>query len=116
MAKKTIINSIEGVIPAGKTELTLTLKALSSNVLGCYDRIAGVDYDSDVTVMTFGFFVGSSAVLLEGFASPGAGVAKAVEGKIFAPGHYRPFVKVTGGTAGDKIGLAVFGYITEAPE
>ena len=115
MAKKTIVNGVEGVI-SNATSQDLEFKALTPNMLVCYDRLTLVDYDHSPTSVHLGFKSGTSEFLLDGKADPGVGIPFSVLGKVFALGHYRPFARFVGATSGDKVALFAFGYLTDVPE
>ena len=79
----------------------------------CYDRIAAVDYTTALTLLTMGFKFGASEYLVESFAAPAAGVVVATQSRIFVHSGFTPFIRVTGGVAGDRIGLFVYGYLSD---
>lgn len=79
----------------------------------CYDRISVVDYTSGLTMATIGFKQGASESLVESFDSPAAGHVVSTQARIFMPVNFSPFVRVTGGSPGDRIALFAYGYVTD---
>lgn len=116
MVKKTFVQSYEGKFPTGATSITLKVPTMPQNVLLCYDRIVGVDFTSTTSKITVGFTLGKSEKLLETFHNISAGQAVHVKGKIFVPGNYVLFVRFEGATAGDRVALFAYGYVTDFPE
>jgi hypothetical protein len=64
--------------------------------------------------LTFGFKVSGVEFLLESFVTTVAAQIQAVIGPIYVPSEYVPFIRVTTGTAGNKIVLLAVGYQTPA--
>jgi hypothetical protein len=79
----------------------------------CYDRVTAVNYDHAPTLITLGFKFGANEYLVESFVPTVAGQVASTQSRIFVPGNYKPFVRVVGGTAKDRIGLFVYGYISD---
>jgi hypothetical protein len=81
--------------------------------LACYDRLAGVDYTTALTLLTLGFKLGASEYLLQSFVTPVIGQVCPTTSRVFVDSAFTPFVRVTGGAAGDRIALFAFGYLSE---
>lgn len=109
----SLIEKIEAVrSSASSQDIELKDQDRGGNV--CYDRISAVDYTNALTLLTVGMKVGANEFLIESFASPAAGKVVCTNSRVFFPGVYRPFIRVTGGSSGDRIALFVYGYITDA--
>lgn len=113
--KVTFVRSV-GTSAVSTTDEVLELPATGNPRLSCYDRISAINKTHDVTSVHIGFKSGSREFIVAGKLAPGANVPFGVEGKIFVPGGYRPFVRYVGATAGDLIELVCFGYDTDNPE
>jgi hypothetical protein len=66
--------------------------------------------------LTIGFKASGAEFLLESFVTTVAAQIKAVVGPIYVPSDYVPFIRVTTGTAGDKVTLLAVGYQTDRVE
>ena len=114
MSKQTIVNRIQGVI-TNATEQDFELPIdLGNGVVG-YDAIVGIDYTTSPTLLMLGFKSGVSEFLVHGVASPIAQQPVSSPRRLYVPATYKPFVRVRGGTAGDKVALFVFGYYNDDP-
>lgn len=79
----------------------------------CYDRISAVDYTSALTMLTFGFKQGASESLAESFETITANRVVSTQARIFMPVGYHPFIRVTGGSPGDRIAIFAYGYVSD---
>ncbi len=114
MSKQTVLNKVQGII-SNTTEQDFEIPLdLGQGVIG-YDAIVGVDYTNSPTVLVLGFKVGRSEHLLYGEAAPAAQKPVSSPRRIYVPASYKPFVRVRGGTSGDKIGLFIYGYYNDSP-
>jgi hypothetical protein len=114
MIKQTLHNKIEVVRTAAASQDVL-LPVNLANMLACYDRIAGVDLTTALTLMTFGFMSNANELLIESFVAPAAGSVMATQSRLFVNSEFIPFMRVTGGTTGDRLGFYIYGYIAEKP-
>ncbi len=112
MIEQPIILKVESVRDAGDSQDIAISIVESSNVV-CYDRIAAVDYTNAATLITVGMKYGANEYLIESFVTPAAGRVVSTQSRLFVPGNYRPFLRVTGGVQGDRIALFVYGYISD---
>ena len=115
MAKKTFVSSIRDVI-SNTSSQDLEFRPARSDQLICYDRIIALDETANPTLITIGLKRGTSEVVLMGGTPAAVGQAIVAEGKFFAPGDYRPFARIIGGSSGDKVVLSVLGYTTDLPD
>jgi hypothetical protein len=107
--RKTFVMRQQWVLVNSSSE-DFELAGLPKAALLCFDRLSGVDVNTNAARITFGFKSASTEILLESFASPGVAVVKEVLGKIYLPSGYRPFLRVVTGVAGDQIVLCALGY------
>lgn len=112
MVMTSLVNHIEGVRSAAAVQ-DFELPVRPDGLTACYDRLAALDYTAALTLLTLGFKLGASEYLVQSFAAPGAGFVCSTTGRIFVDSGFTPFVRVTGGGAGDRIGLFVFGYLSD---
>ena len=112
MAKSTFLNRAQKVA-VSTTDEVLELPGIPSNKQVCYDRITALNESHDVTSVQIGLKDGASEYILDGKLAPGSNCPFSVQGKIFAPGNLRPFVRYVGATAGDKVSLTAYGYISD---
>lgn len=112
MINQPIILKVEGVRNGESSQDVQIVIVETTNVV-CYDRIAAVDYNNSATLITVGMKYGANEYLLESFATPSAGQVVSTQSRLFVPGNYRPFLRITGGTQGDRIALFVYGYISD---
>lgn len=114
MSKQTILNKVQGII-TNTTEQDFELPInLGNGVIG-YDAIIGVDYTNSPTLLILGFKIGAGEFLLHGHASPAANQPISSPRRVYIPANYTPFVRIRGGTLGDKIALFVYGYYNDSP-
>ena len=116
MRKQTIINRVEAIITSVVTQ-DIEIPLLMTEGIIAYDAIVGVNYDHSPTSLILGFKAGVAEYLVSGEASPLAGKPVATSQSLFIPSVYKPFVRVVGGTLGDKIALFIYGtyYDTHYP-
>jgi len=112
MAKKTFVSSISAVCD-NATSFLLQYKAIPANALVCYDRIVAMNATSASSFVEVGLRHSDKDYILEKQANVAAKTSVEVDNKIFAPGHYKPYCKVFGGSAGDLICLYIFGYYVD---
>lgn len=74
---------------------------------------SGGDLTSDCTLITLGLKHGANEMLVEAFVPTQAGEVRRTTESLILPGEVRPFIRVTGGSAGDKIVLATLAYRLE---
>jgi hypothetical protein len=115
MKREMLLSKGQWVLANSTTE-DFMLNALKPGSLVCYDWIAGANLSKAVPCLTIGFKASGAEFLLESFVTTVAGEIKAVKGPIYVPAEYVPFVRVTTGTAGDKITLLAVGYKTDLVE
>lgn len=115
MGKATLVLSARAVI-TNTTEQDVEIRHTPMNALVCYDRLTLVNHTSNMTSVALGLKAGANEFLLDGKLAPGVNVPFTVNGKCFAPSHFRPFARFTGASAGDKVEFFVYGYITDLPE
>jgi hypothetical protein len=108
--KWTILQSVT-MIRTGAAFDDLELDLFTHDGVACYDVISGVDRNNATALTTFGIKRGTSEFLLATYAAPAANVVVATVTRIFAPAEARPFMRVSGGSAGDTLELFVFGYL-----
>lgn len=108
--KWTILQSVTMIRTAAAFD-DLELDLFSHDGVACYDVISGVDHNNALTLVTYGIKRGTSEFLLASYVTPGANVVTATVTRVFAPAEARPFMRVTGGSAGDTIQLYAFGYV-----
>jgi len=109
-----LLNQIQGVRSAAASQ-DFELPVNAPGQVACYDHISAVDYNNALTLVTFGFKKGASEFLLMSVLQPAALFAATTQGRVFMSSDYTPFIRVTGGVAGDRIGLFVYGYIADRP-
>lgn len=110
------MDSLDGHVEAvrdGNPSQDILMTVLHPGKTACYDRLTGVNFTSAPTLFTFGFKSGASESLVQSFATPAAGVVVSTTGRIFVDSGDTPFLRVTGGVAGDRIALYVFGYLSD---
>jgi hypothetical protein len=115
MKREMLLSKAEWVL-TNATSQDFMLNALKPGGLVCYDRIAGGSLSKAVPCLTIGFKASGAEFLLESFVTTVAAQIKAVVGPIYVPSDYVPFIRVTTGTAGDKVTLLAVGYQTDRVE
>ncbi|MDD3428110.1 MAG: hypothetical protein PHR42_04160 [Caldisericia bacterium] len=114
MSKQTVINKVEGII-TNTTEQDIELPLdLGKGVIG-YDAIVAIDYTNAPTVMLIGFKHGLGEYIVYGEAGTIAHKPITTTRRIYVPATFRPFVRVRGGTSGDRVALFVYGYYNDEP-
>jgi len=114
MGMISLVDHVEAIRSAALVQ-DILLPVRPDGKTACYDRLAAVDYTSALTVLTLGFIYGASEYLIESFAAVAAGFVVSTMGRIFVDSGFTPFVRVTGGVAGDRIALFVYGYLSDKP-
>jgi len=114
MIKQTLHNRIEVIRTAAASQDVL-LPVNRPNMLACYDRLAGCDITAALTLLTFGFMSNANELLIESFVTPAAGRVVATQSRLFVNSEFIPFMRVTGGGAGDRLQFFIYGYIAEKP-
>ena len=110
MSYNILVNRIEEIRTAALTQ-EIILPVNIPGMKACYDRLAAINYNSALTLLTFGFKYGAGEMLLETFAIPVPNFVVCTSTRIFVDSDYSPFIRVTGGNAGDRIALFVYGYL-----
>jgi hypothetical protein len=108
--------SLNGYIQAvrdGNVSQDIELPGRREGQVACYDRLSAVDFTTGLTLLTFGFKAAAGEYLVESFITPAAGVVVSLWGRIFVDSGFIPFIRVTGGVAGDRIALFAFGYLSD---
>jgi len=112
MVMTSLVNHVEEIRNAALVQ-DILLPVRPDGLTACYDRLAAVDYTAALTLLTLGFKLGASEYLVQSFVTPGAGFVCSTTGRIFVDSGFTPFVRVTGGGAGDRIALFAFGYLSD---
>jgi len=113
MGKQSLNGYVEAVRD-GNVSQDIELPARREGQVACYDRLSAVDFTTALTLLTFGFKAGAGEYLIQTFAAPAANVVSSVWGRIFVDSGFIPFIRVTGGVAGDRIRIIVFGYLSDS--
>lgn len=115
MHKSPFVGRFQGIAP-GQGAFDIDGDITINGALRCFDRMVAVNKEHDGTIFQFGFKQGANYVLYGGGEEEKGTVPIVSFGKVWLPGDWRPFVRVTLATPGDVIEFFTFGYTTAAVE
>lgn len=78
----------------------------------CYDRIAATDRNAHPTIMILGFTQAGLFSEVKSLVPTVNNEVVTTEARLFVPSSAKPTIRVIGGTLGDTISIAAFGYYT----
>ncbi len=110
--RQNLINVVQAIRDASLSQ-TIYLPPKPEGRTACYDRLAAVDFTAALTLLTFGFAAGAQEFLIESFANPAQNQVVSTQSRVFVDSGYTPFIRVTGGGAGDRIAFYVYGYVSD---
>jgi len=113
MMEKTTFVRRWGYVLADDTVEDFTAAPIIVRGLVAYDLVTASDETTKATLLMVGFKRGADEVYLNSQMPGAKGDLVTTVNRVFVSADYRPFVRVYGGTVGDKIVLCAYGYYTE---